>query len=640
MPIVSEPLDRVLGNRYRLVSALGTGASAHVFLAEDTVLQRRVAVKVLQPVLARDEAFLRRFRAEARSVAALNHPYVLRVFDWGEDDDGPYLVLEYLAGGSLFDMFARGVRLDHAQAVRLGRQAAEGLAYAHARGLVHRDVKPANILFDEEGRVRVADFGVARALAGSAPTEPAGAMIGTARYASPEQAQGLPLDGRSDVYSLALVLYETLTGAAAFTGETPLALLKARIGARLPADPGLGPLVGVLAWAASPDQRARPDAATLAERFGELADELDPPGPLSLPGRAVPEIPAVPPGGLTGAVGATGVLGADTTVAGPPTDPTAAAPARQDPGYRPPGARRRRRWPWIVTVVVVVLLLLGAGGLYAAKKKLFVPSHAVPSLVGDTVAAARRALTAEQFRLVVEPAVRSVRLTKGEVVRQYPRKGVSLKQGGVVDVTPSAGLPTVQVPSLSGGVDCAMATRLLGEVHLQATCPALDAYSGTIPTGDVINWSYDGAIDPTTAPYGSTISIAISLGHAPVAVPSLATDTYTQAVDALKAVGFSAKRTNAYSTTVPSGKVVVTTPPAGKDVPYGATVTVTVSEGPHMVTVPTVVGDRVAQATMILKKADLAVGPVYGPPNGKVFTSIPLAGQQVRAGSTVTLYTQ
>src|SRR5271170_5074092 len=206
MPLISDSIGRVLGKRYRLLSALGTGASAHVYFAEDVSLQRHVAVKVLQPGLATDEAFLKRFRAEARSVASLNHPHVLRVFDWGEDTDGPYLVLEYLGGGSLRDLLDRDTRLSLSQAARVGAQAARGLAYAHARGLVHRDVKPANLLFDDEGRVRVADFGVARALAEAAWTEPAGAVIGTARYAAPEQAQGQPLDGRADVYSLALVL--------------------------------------------------------------------------------------------------------------------------------------------------------------------------------------------------------------------------------------------------------------------------------------------------------------------------------------------------------------------------------------------------------------------------------------------------
>ncbi|HVB90932.1 MAG TPA: serine/threonine-protein kinase, partial [Acidimicrobiales bacterium] len=246
MPLISDSIGRVLGKRYRLLSALGTGASAHVFLAEDVSLQRYVAVKVLQPALATDEAFLKRFGAEARSVASLNHPHVLRVFDWGEDADGPYLVLEYLGGGSLRDLLDRGVRLSHSQAAHLGTEVAQGLAYAHARGLVHRDIKPANLLFDEEGRVRVADFGVARALAEAAWTEPAGAMVGTARYISPEAAEGKQVDGRADVYSLALVLYEAVSGTVPFVTDTTMGTLMARVGSPLPPHEALGPLDEVL----------------------------------------------------------------------------------------------------------------------------------------------------------------------------------------------------------------------------------------------------------------------------------------------------------------------------------------------------------------------------------------------------------
>ncbi|MER3453248.1 MAG: serine/threonine protein kinase, partial [Acidimicrobiia bacterium] len=175
MPVsrMAEQVGRVLGGRYRLVAPLGAGASASVFVAEDVVLRRRVAVKLLHEALASDEAFLRRFRAEARAAAALSHPNVMAVYDWGEDD-GPFLVCELCGGGSLRALLDRGVLLSPSQALLVGLEAARGLAYAHRRGLVHRDVKPANLLFDEEGRLRVADFGVARALAEAAWTEPAG----------------------------------------------------------------------------------------------------------------------------------------------------------------------------------------------------------------------------------------------------------------------------------------------------------------------------------------------------------------------------------------------------------------------------------------------------------------------------------
>ena len=282
MPLISDSIGRVLGKRYRLLSALGTGASAHVYLAEDVSLQRHVAVKVLQPGLATDEAFLKRFRAEARSVASLNHPHVLRVFDWGDDADGPYLVLEYLGGGSLRDLLDRDIRLSLSQAAQLGTEVAQGLAYAHLRGLVHRDIKPANLLFDEEGRVRVADFGVARALAEAAWTEPAGAMVGTARYISPEAAEGKPVDGRADVYSLALVLYEAVTGVVPFVTDTTMGTLAARIGQPLPHNDLLGPLDDVLARAAAPDVASRLDAAGLAARLGALASALPTPSALPL----------------------------------------------------------------------------------------------------------------------------------------------------------------------------------------------------------------------------------------------------------------------------------------------------------------------------------------------------------------------
>src|ERR1700722_4474875 len=282
MPQISDSIGRVLGTRYRLLSALGTGASAHVFLAEDVTLQRHVAVKVLQPGLSSDEAFLKRFGAEARSVASLNHPHILRVFDWGEDTDGPYLVTEYLGGGSLRDLLDRGVRLSHSQAAQLGAEVAQGLAYAHSRSLVHRDIKPANLLFDEEGRVRVADFGVARALAEAAWTEPAGAMVGTARYASPESAEGEKVDGRADVYSLALVLYEAVTGIVPFVADTTMGTLMARVGVPLPPNAALGPLDEVLSRAAAPEGEDRLDAAGLAARLGALASALPTPSTLPL----------------------------------------------------------------------------------------------------------------------------------------------------------------------------------------------------------------------------------------------------------------------------------------------------------------------------------------------------------------------
>ena len=665
MPIVSEPLGRVLGNRYRLVAALGSGASAHVFLAEDMVLQRRVAVKVLQPALARDDAFLRRFRAEARSVAALNHPHVLRVFDWGEGEDGPYLVLEYLEGGSLFDILAAGRRLSAGQAARVGAQAADGLAYAHARGVVHRDVKPANILFDEDGRVRVADFGVARALSSASTTDP-GTMLGTARYASPEQAQGMQLDGRSDVYSLGLVLYEEMSGTVPFARETPHATLQARIGEPVPQDPALGPLGPELIAACAPTAKDRPDAAQLAGRLAAMTDELSPVEPLPLvrrgplesadlgatqvdhavvPGRedlTLAEVPAVAGLGVTGVLGAArvGPVGGSGLVdTGEPT----ATFALGGP-MAPVGAytmlRHRRRWPWVLAVGVVVAAILAAGGVYAAKKHLFAASHLVPSVVGDTLAIARRVLRADHFHVQLEPGVTSTKVAPGTVARQDPGPGTSLREGSTVQLVPSSGVPSVTVPSLTGGLDCTVATRLLASAHLRATCPAASAYSRTVPNGDVISWSYGGKTDPVTAPYGAKILVTVSEGKPPVKIPSFAGGTYTQAAATLSADGLTVSEAQVYSTTVPNGEVIATTPGAGTTAPVGSHVTVSVSKGPRAVPVPTVIGDTVTKATAAVQAAGLTVGAVYGPGTGVVFTTNPLAGQEEKVGTAVDLYSE
>jgi eukaryotic-like serine/threonine-protein kinase len=669
MPIVSEPLGRVLGNRYRLVAALGSGASAHVFLAEDMVLQRRVAVKVLQPALARDDAFLRRFRAEARSVAALNHPHVLRVFDWGEGEDGPYLVLEYLEGGSLLDMLARGRRLSPGQAARIGAQAADGLAYAHARGIVHRDVKPANILFDEDGRVRVADFGVARALSSASTTDP-GTMVGTARYASPEQAQGLQLDGRSDVYSLGLVLYEAVTGTVPFTGDTPHATLQARIGETVPDHPALGTLAPALAAACAPEPADRPDAAQFAEGLEGLGDDLLPGGPLPLVRRGPVEdadlgatrvqgLELSPPADdvtLAGAsamaagFGAVGTFGAGRRRAAgngmglvDTGEPTATIKMGAQPVVTSQTLRRRRpprRWPWVVSLLIVVACILAGGGVYLAKSNLFTASHVVPSVVGDTLTSARQALRADHFKVKVDSAVTSITVASGKVISQSPKEGVSLKEGSTIRILPSSGKPLVSVPTLSSDIDCSVATQLLAVAHLHASCPASSSYSATVPKGDVINWSYNGTAQPKTAPYGSTIQVAVSEGKPPVQIPSFADESYTQAAATLSADGLAVREVETYSTTVGAERVVATTPPAGATVTVGTAITVTVSKGPSEVPVPTVIGDTAAKAEAAIQAAGLTVGSVYGPATGVVFTTDPLAGQKEKIGTPVTLYTE
>ncbi len=287
---LTDLAGRVLADRYRLRVPIGAGASGQVYLADDAILRRRVAVKVLHAGLAGDAGFLRRFRTEARLAASLNHPNVMTVYDWG-DDGVPFMVLELLEGGSLRAMLDRGVRLTPAQATQVGRQVCSALEYARGRGFVHRDIKPANLLFDEHGIVRVADFGLARALAEASWTEPAGTMLGTARYASPEQARGVALDVRSDLYSLALVLIESVTGTVPNVTDTTLGTLLARTHESIVAPPELGPLGPVIERAGriEPDERY-PDPATMHAALGDAAKSLPPPGALVLAGLGGPAV--------------------------------------------------------------------------------------------------------------------------------------------------------------------------------------------------------------------------------------------------------------------------------------------------------------------------------------------------------------
>jgi eukaryotic-like serine/threonine-protein kinase len=670
MPIITDSIGRVLGKRYRLLSALGTGASAHVFLAEDVSLQRHVAVKVLQPGLANDEAFLKRFGAEARSVASLNHPHVLRVFDWGEDTDGPYLVLEYLGGGSLRDLLDRGVRLSHSQAAHLGTEVAQGLAYAHVRGLVHRDIKPANLLFDEEGRVRVADFGVARALAEAAWTEPAGAMVGTARYISPESAEGRHVDGRADVYSLALVLYEAVTGTVPFVTDTTMGTLMARVGAPLPPHPALGPLDDVLARAAAPEASARLDAAGLAARLGALASALPTPEPLPLeptlhePPAPIssfraPDVseltqptPVVPPISAGVAVGGGTVTAAGTPIgtrAGPGEvfDAEPGGSDRTSHGLPAPVVavprrkRRLSRWVWITGVIVLVLAL--AGGLLAAlHNKVFVPSHPVPVMFDLPLSQAQAAAAKYHFKLHVEAGAQSKTIAAGTVLSQSPRAGKVLKQGATIDVVPSIGPPPVTIPSLTGQT-CTQAAATLTGLGLKSAC-APAQYSSTIASGLLIDWTFGSTNDPTQAPYGSVLALVPSEGHAPVPVPSIPTTySYAQAQAALSAVGLYAAQASNTSTTVASGDVISVSPAAGTPAPFGSTVTVIISTGPPTTTVPNVYGDTVAQATAAMQAANLTVSGAFGPsaglPTATVLYTEPQQGATEPDGTAIALYT-
>jgi beta-lactam-binding protein with PASTA domain len=666
MPTITDSIGRVLAGRYRIESALGSGASAHVFGAWDTSLRRRVAIKVLHPALAGDSAFLRRFRAEAQAAASLAHPHVLAVHDWGDDETGPFLVLELCAGGSLRDLLDDGRRLTVAQALAVGAQAAEGLAFAHARGFVHRDVKPANLLFGEEGRLRVADFGLARALAEAAWTEPVGATLGTARYAAPEQAQGHSVTAAADVYSLALVLYESVTGVVPFTADTTLGTLMARVGGRLPGHDSLGPLAPVLDAATAEAPEHRLDASSLAARLRALGTELPDPEPLPLPGlscqagiggaaRGAPAptgagvdatelgIGSAPAAGAAGAVGAGAAepAGAGPAGAGPAGAGAAAGAPAGASGTAEPHVRRARRAGGrlgrglpraslrAVGLVALAVAVLGGAAYGVDASRLFVASHRLPAVAGDTTAQAASALRRDHFGLQVVGRRFSVGVPAGHVLRQIPAAGTVLKEGTTVKVVLSAGPPPVPVPSLSavtGG--CAQATAVLAAAGLHAACTTQSSTS--VASGSVISWSPE-----RSAPLGSRVQVVVSSGPPIVSIPDLTGSTCQGATTALQAVGLVAQCSQVYSTSVASGQVVAWSPEG--QAPEGTTVSVQVSKGPPPVVVPSIYGKSVAQAIAMLEAAGLVPGTDQGSVAGTVVASSPPEGATVPEGTTVNL---
>jgi eukaryotic-like serine/threonine-protein kinase len=604
---VSDLAGRVLASRYLLHSAIGTGASGRVYVADDTRLRRRVAVKVLHAALAEDSAFLRRFRAEAQLAASLHHPHIVTVHDWGEDDV-PFMVLELLEGGSLRGMLDRETHLTVAQAARVGRDVASALEYAHARGILHRDIKPANLLFDEHGIVRVADFGLARALAEASWTEPAGAVFGTARYASPEQAQGVQLDGRSDLYSLALVLVEAVTGELPFSADTTLGMLTARTQQPLTAPEELGPLAPAIdrAGAIDPDERY-PNAATMRAALADAAGELPPPGPLRLAGmidRADPHPTRAAPA-RTSRLFDQDAADAPTVAETQPIPEITIEPA---PPRKPPRPRRhedtdgpgtqRRLVPFVVGLVLLITVAIATAAL--ARVSGATPIS-VPTLIGLTELEARNAargrgldISAVDRRAAPDPP--------GQVVAQSPGQG-TLTTGRHVTLIVSTGPAKISVPAI---VDqpWKVAKATLDGAHWIYNASSRE-FSET-KAKDVVLRVSPSPGQPVTP--DTKLNVVLSNGHAPVNVPDVSGKSYADAKTELEANHFTVPDpVQDFDTDVPKGDVIRTEPAADQSAPYGSAVKVHVSKGPDVVVVPNLINLTLDEASRAADKQGLTV---------------------------------
>ena len=647
---LDDLVGKVLGGRYRLVAPIATGSSARVFLADDAILRRRVAVKVLHAALAADEVFLRRFRAEAQSVAALNHPHVMAVYDWG-NDDVPYLVSEFLGGGSVRMMLDAGHRLTASQALLVGLEAARGLEYAHKRGIIHRDVKPANLLFDDEGRLRLADFGLAKALSEAAWTEPSGVMLGTMRYASPEQAKGEALTGKSDLYSLALVLIEAVTGEVPFSTDTALGTLMARVDNQLHAPSELGALGPAIERAAHPDPAQRPDAGEFSIALMAAAEDLVRPEPMPLVSTISRGDPIADDRDPT-LIAPSEILRPDpdagtdlATLSDQPStllpDRRSTVPAvlrstalRSSPYDRFVDTRPPRRWPIAVGIAIVLILAIGALGVALADKA---SSHEVPEL-RDKPESELLAVAARNGWLTARVDARDNDVAVGNVIETDPPPGRALEKGQTLTYYISRGMPLVLLPVDLVGKATAEARELLIQAGFNVTEPQV-VFDEKAGKGSVIR-IVDDANKPAAAqaPRGSTLTLIVSNGPDQRAVPlSLENQPKDAVVNALKALRLNPQLKEDFNETVPKDMVVSVDPVPGTKLDVDAVVTVTVSKGPEPRVVPNTVGMTTAQATAALEGAGFKIRGITGSPSRTVLITDPPAGERHPVGTLVQI---
>jgi serine/threonine-protein kinase len=610
-PEPDQPPARVLGGRYALGRAIGTGASGTVYAADDLDLGRHVAVKVLHEALAGDPVFVEKLAEEARIAAGLQHPNIITVYDWGVDGSA-YLVTEYLAGGSLRSILDSGRILSHSQALVVGLDVCRALDHAHQMGVVHRDLKPANLLFSQDGHLKVSDFGLASALAETSRTDIfVEGIVGTARFASPEQAKGQPLDGRSDVYALALVLVESVTGHLPFVEDTLVGTLRARRRRDVPVPASMGPLGPAVVQAGVADPNRRPTAAEFGRLLLDASPGLSRPEPLPLVGPG--EIGAAP---LSGEV---------------PVVPKTKAPTEPRP-EKVVGPNRRAPWA-LVAALMAVGAILGGAALWQESQET---TARVPLLVGaDEGDAAVRIVEAGWL---VEPRYeRRDGTREGQVLATDPAFGAELEEGGTVVLVVSLGSTRVAVPTGLVGLSLPEATRLLEAADLTAGTVA-EVHDDEVDVGIVLQVAAVAA----EMPRGTGVDLIVSAGAAPRIVPvGLVEGAADEAVSALTALGLEPTLVEAHDEFIEAGAVVSLDPAPDEEVPFGSSIEVTVSIGPMPRPVPDVVGRELAAAEARLAAAGFRVIEVEGLADdregGTIAAQTPAAGEDASPAERVVL---
>ncbi len=606
---------KIYNGRYKIIGKIGSGGMADVFQAEDIELGRKVAVKVLHTQFAQDENFIARFKREAQSAARLTHPNIVSIYDVGQEDGTYFIVMEYVAGTTLKQIIQRDAPLPTDKIIHIATQIGNAMEFAHTHEIIHRDIKPQNVIITESGEIKVTDFGIAR-LGSSSTMTRTGAILGTAHYISPEQAQGGIVGPTSDIYSLGVVMYEMATGELPFRGENPVAVALKHIN-----DTALPPksvfngipdsLEAIIMKAMSKNPQDR--YASAKEMNEDLQRALD--------GQPIK------------------IMATSPVTSKEPNDVSqtmiSSQPLQQN------GPRKKKKW--VTPVIIIGLFLLGLSSGALAYYFLTPKTIVVPDLKNKTLSEAQRIVEKADLKLKIDKEVYNEKVKPGQIISQDPDAGEKIRKGGTIKVVLSKGLQTIKVPNLIGKTEdearglLKKAGLVMGNIE--------STYSDTAKENTIVSQSPKSDVKVEK---GSTVDVTISRGSESLDVPEVVGKTESEAKSILENVGFFVSSFEDYSTTVAVNHVIRQSPEAGAKASAGSTITIAISKGPEQVTLDgaEIIGRTKDEARSWLENNGLVVTVVEvgelppTQPSNHVYDVNPAAGTTVNKGSSVTIYVE
>ncbi len=648
---MSDLTGELIDGRYQLERLIAAGGMASIYKATDTRLDRSVAVKIMHPHLANDEEFVNRFIREAKAAAALTHPNIVAIQDQGWNEGGSpavFIVMEYIEGFTLRELLHERGALSADDVLRYMVPIVSALAEAHKRGILHRDIKPENILISKDGRVKLADFGLARgAQLGATMTVESSVVLGSVSYLSPEQVQRGISDFRSDIYSVGVVLFELLTGKKPYDGESPIQIAYRHVNDRIPAPstitanvpPSLDAIV-LSATSPNPDQRPRDAGAMLAllrtaqveidPHKRQLSLELDIPVAMSKR-RSRKNLGEVRIGSAVADRVRTltsSPLAAESTMS------TTGRNARNISTPESTSEVRRRTSKRVIRNRFIALILVAGIGIGGAWYQFIGSKISIPSIVGMTKSDAQSTLSPLGLSLSVISNSYSEDIPKGMIISSDPGGGGHLSKGGVVKLVISKGPERIEVPVIAGMTpDAATASLIAAGLKVGTTT---QSFSTTVASGMIVD------ADPvagTPVRRNSIVNLVLSKGIQQIALSSYVGLSGDQANNELTAAGFKVQSSFGYSDSVPAGNVISQNPSSGPAVPAGSTVILVVSQGSETVFVPNLYSLNQLAATTALENLQLRVKVrKIGSKKVKTVTNIsPREGTKVKRGSTVTI---